>query len=298
MQDTSIDICICTFQRDHIVDTIKSLARINIVSGLSVRIIVADNDDTPSAQEKVAHVALEVPFSVIYIHAPARNISIARNACLDAAKADYIAFIDDDELAEPEWLMGLFHQSIKDNADAVLGPVDAIYSAAAPAWMQAARFHDTRPVWVNNQIITGYTCNLLLRREVIEENKFRFRLDLGKSGGEDTEFLSLLHRAGGKISYAPDALIKEPVPDSRASLFWLIKRRFRSGQTHALLLMQNKNPKLKSVLVALAKSILCFTVAILCAWNKSRFCKWTLRGTLHVGVIAKLLGQKDLVQYG
>lgn len=298
MNATSIDICICTFRRAHIIDTIKSLVNLDINPDWTIRIIVVDNDNTPSAEEMVRNIAPQIQFPIIYIHAPAGNISIARNACLDAATADYIAFIDDDEIVSSQWLRRLWETAKDQSASAVLGPVDAVYADDAPAWMKRGRFHDTRPVWVNGEIITGYTCNLLLRRTVIKQNKLRFSESLGKSGGEDTEFLSSLYRAGEKIAYTPDAMITEPVPQGRASASWLIKRRFRSGQTHALLLIQKKKCKFKSSAIALTKAAFCFGVGVLFFWDKTKMYQWVLRGTLHIGVVAKLLGKKDLVQYG
>ena len=47
-------------------------------------------------------VAAELPFELLYVHCPAANISIARNACLDNSSGDFLAFIDDDETASSE----------------------------------------------------------------------------------------------------------------------------------------------------------------------------------------------------
>ena len=62
----------------------------------------------------------------VYLHAPARNISIARNACLEAASAPLVAFIDDDEIARPGWLAGLVADMDAPNADVVFGKVAAL----------------------------------------------------------------------------------------------------------------------------------------------------------------------------
>jgi succinoglycan biosynthesis protein ExoM len=64
----------------------------------------------------------------------ARNISVARNACLDAATAPLVAFIDDDEVASPEWLVALVGTWESSNADVVLGPVQALYGARLCGW--------------------------------------------------------------------------------------------------------------------------------------------------------------------
>ena len=106
----------------------------------------------------------ELPFDIVYVHCPAANISIARNACLDNCSGDFLAFIDDDETASPEWLVELLAVAAATGADAVLGPVSAVYDDAAPGWMQRGDFHSTQPVWVGGEIRTGYTCNVLLRR--------------------------------------------------------------------------------------------------------------------------------------
>jgi succinoglycan biosynthesis protein ExoM len=40
-----------------------------------------------------------------------------------------------------------------------------------------------------------------------------------------------MYMRGGKLAYAPGAVVEEPTPLSRMTLGWLIKRRFRSGQS-------------------------------------------------------------------
>src|SRR5271166_4395888 len=91
-----VDVCVCTYRRPHVSKTLNSLSQLEIPEGIAFRVIVADNDVGQSARASVEAVAAECNLHVDYIHAPARNISVARNACLDFAKGDSIAFIDDD----------------------------------------------------------------------------------------------------------------------------------------------------------------------------------------------------------
>ena len=99
VNNRSIDIGVCTFRRAELADTLRSLAAMDMPSGFDVSVIIADNDDTPSARDLVTALSRELTLPIHYRHAPARNISIARNACLDASTADFVAFIDDDETA-------------------------------------------------------------------------------------------------------------------------------------------------------------------------------------------------------
>ncbi|TIX15341.1 MAG: glycosyltransferase, partial [Mesorhizobium sp.] len=80
----SIDICVCTFRRPELADTLRSIAAMDRPAGFEIGVVVADNDDQPSAQALVKALAQELKLPIRYRHAPARNISIARNACLDA----------------------------------------------------------------------------------------------------------------------------------------------------------------------------------------------------------------------
>src|SRR5690606_3853758 len=156
-------------------------------------------DVEPSAAELVQAMRPFSPFEITYVHCPQANISIARNACLNESDGDYLAFIDDDEMAPVNWLADLFATILMTGADAVLGPVQAGYRADAPKWMRLGDFHSTRPVWVAGRIRTGYTCNVLLDMRAPSVAGRRFDLALGQSGGEDTQFFTAVTDAGGRI---------------------------------------------------------------------------------------------------
>ncbi|MCM2473489.1 glycosyltransferase family 2 protein [Rhizobium sp. CG5] len=295
-----IDIGVCTFRRAALEQTLLSLAMIAVPDGASVRIIVADNDITPTAAPLVDTLRPTVPFDIAYVHCPAGNISIARNACLDASTADYLAFIDDDETASEDWLANLLASARSAGAAAVLGPVRAGYDKAAPDWMRRGDFHSTLPVWVGGEIRTGYTCNTLLDLSAPSVRGRRFSLALGKSGGEDTEFFTHVHRSGGLIAYAPEALVHEPVPANRATLAWLAKRRYRMGQTHGRLLCENAGmmARLRQAAVATSKFAVCALASIACVALPVHRTRYALRATLHIGAVAGILGFREIPQYG
>lgn len=296
----SVDVAVCTFRRPHLAQTLQSLGRLALPASVEMRVIVADNDVEPSAKTIVEEAAADLPFPVLYIHCPASNISVARNACLDACDGDFLAFIDDDEVARKNWLSRHLDAALATNADVVLGPVCALYDSAAPAWMRRGDFHSTRPVWVTGEIRTGYTCNTLIRMTAPSLKDRRFNLALGRTGGEDTDFFTQAHRAGGRIAFAPDAWVEEPVPASRARLSWLAKRRFRSGQTHGRLLQEGRGwlTMTGNVVLALAKAGYCLAAAVILCFSRPRSMAYALRGVMHIGVVGGLLGVREIRQYG
>lgn len=295
-----IDIGICTFRRTALADTLSSIAAADVPDGAGLRVIIADNDETPSARELVDAIAADFPHALTYLHAPARNISVARNACLDASTGNFLAFVDDDETVTRGWLRELLDAALHTGADAVLGPVRAIYRPDSPAWMRRSESHSTFPVWVGSRIRTGYTCNVLLRRNSPYVAGRRFDTGLGRSGGEDTAFFSQLTDDGGEIAYAPGARVNEPVPASRARFSWLAKRRFRFGQTHGRLLAGKSTARQLAARVGLAgmKAGYCFAAAAVLAAFPARRNPSVLRGIMHVGVVAGLLGLREIRQYG
>nr|WP_132553798.1 glycosyltransferase [Rhizobium azibense] len=299
-QGMQIDIGVCTYRRASLDKALLSLGVLAVPENVTLRIIVADNDLTASAQERVDALRQAIPHEIAYVHCPASNISIARNACLENATGEFLAFIDDDEDASENWLVELLNAARKTGADAVLGPVRSVYASTAPAWMREGDFHSTLPVWVGEEIRTGYTCNVLLNLGSEHVKGRRFNLALGKSGGEDTEFFSHMHRDGGRIAYAPEAYVYEAVPEQRAELSWLAKRRFRFGQTHGRLLQERHQGlnRLKQIGLATAKAGYCLGVALVCILVPVPRYRYALRGMMHLGVVSGLLGVREIRQYG
>lgn len=300
VKNRGIDICVCTFRRPELADTLRSLAAMDMPSGFDISIIVADNDDAPTAESLVTKLTEELKLPIRYRHAPARNISIARNACLDASTLDFAAFIDDDETASSRWLAELVATAEASGAVAVLGPVRALYAPDAPDWMRKGDFHSTLPVWVRGEIRTGYTCNVLLRMSDDSLRGRRFSLARGQTGGEDTEFFDQMVKAGGRIAFSPEAWVDEVVPRSRAAFDWLKRRRFRFGQTHGHLLGHNAGGvrRAKEIGIASAKAAYCFAMALPVAINPVRRNRSVLRGIMHVGVVSGLVGVREIRQYG
>lgn len=296
---TTVDVGVCTFRRPAVTDTLASLGRLKLPAGVRLRVIVADNDAEAEAEARVRAAAAAHSLDLAYVHAPARNICIARNACLDAAQGDWIAFLDDDETATSGWLAALLAEAGRGGWDAVLGPVKAVYGPEAPGWLAAGDFHSTGPVRTGGRILKGYAGNVLIRRGAIEARGLRFDLSLGRQGGEDDDFFYRLTDSGGTIGFAPEALAFEPVPSARASLGWLLRRSFRTGQTHAARLDGRFHGPARVAQIGLAgaKGAACLLGAAFSALSPCRRSRWLVRGSLHAGVVARLSGLRVLELY-
>jgi succinoglycan biosynthesis protein ExoM len=291
-----VDVCVCTFRRSSVADLLASLAKMDLGRALRMRVIVADNDDTPSARHAVETAFAANGLDGVYLHAPARNISVARNACLQAATAPMIAFIDDDEIARPGWLTGLVAAMDATKTDVVFGKVNAAYATDAPGWMRASDLHSTPAPFRNGVIDGGYTCNVLMRRKAV--GALRFDPKLGRSGGEDTTFFAAMRGMDASMSYTADAVVDEPVTQSRSSLAWLIQRAYRSGQTYGLLRLGRGESRGRIAAVSLAKVMWCFMIAGLTIWSPALWRKSAVRAYLHAGVLGAAFNRAPLELYG
>jgi succinoglycan biosynthesis protein ExoM len=293
---TTVDICICTFRRPSVVETIGSVAAQDLPAGVSLRLIVVDNDETPSARGAVMEAGRAHGLQIRYVHAPARNISIARNAALAAATAPFLAFLDDDETADPAWLRTLLACQAEREADVVFGAVRAIYGPGLPSWVASADLHSTpSPVRRDGVIVTGPAGNVLIRRAKLGD--LAFDRDLGRTGGEDTVFFHELGRRGARFAYCAEALALEPAPPGRARLSWLLKRAFRSGQTHARLLLGEGANRPLNLILAVAKAAVCLADAGLHAFSPAGWRRRLVRAALHAGASVRLAGFRDIRLY-
>jgi succinoglycan biosynthesis protein ExoM len=231
----------------------------------------------------------------MYIHAPAQNISVARNACLDHATAPYAAFIDDDETAHPAWIANLVNRMRATGSGVVFGRVKAIYEKDTPVWMVNGDMHSTEAFFRNGQIEGGYTCNVLLRRDKVGD--LRFDPTFGRSGGEDTIFFGALNRNKVFMAYAYNAVVDEPVVKHRVSLDWLNKRAFRSGQSFSVVLRSNGKNRLIVLMKSLAKMMFCAAAGVATMWNAVMWRRALVRGAFHAGVLSGILGKRPLQLY-
>lgn len=286
---TQIDVCICTFRRDSVTKAIRSVATQVLPKDVTLRLVVADNDEMPSAKGRVLGSGAGIP--VVYVHAPAGNISIARNACLDAAQSEFVAFLDDDETAPPEWISTLWTCLQESGADAVFGPARALYPPDAPEWITRNDFLSNQPQQRNGRVETGHTCNVLMRKP-----QLRFREDLGRSGGEDTDFFFRFARDGGRFAICPDAVVHEVVDPRRLRLRWLAERRFAEGRHYGATALYGR---MSLFTTSSAKAVYSALRALPHLANPSGLAFWGLRSVFHAGVcFGALAGATGRRAYG
>jgi GT2 family glycosyltransferase len=190
-------------------------------------VVVVDNDPAGSARA--------VSEGVQYMHEPRRGLSFARNRAIAAAleqDADYLAFIDDDEVPTPGWLDELVRVAREHAADVVAGPVVRRFTREAPQWVLQGRFFEDPHLPTGTPVRIAATSNVLIARRVLAQLQFDPRF--GLTGGEDTHYFLRATASGYRIVWAQDAVVEERVPAERARLRWILRRAYRVANTWSL----------------------------------------------------------------
>ena len=132
---------------------------------LSLSFVVVDNSSDAGERETVAHRQNgDVP--VLYVHEPRAGIPVARNAALEAAKTltpDWIVFIDDDEIAPPDWIARLHACAVHYGADVTSGWVVQVETAAEAASAGAQSWKVPNASGEARDRPTCPTCNVIFR---------------------------------------------------------------------------------------------------------------------------------------
>jgi len=227
-------ICIATFQRPQLLQTLfEALAQLSFrkVCEPSLQILVVDNDAAQSARP-VCQIA-RFPWPIHYVCEPLRGIARARNrAIVCAAQANFLAFIDDDEVPVTHWLDELLWAQFQFQADVVSGPVIPAFTDEVPKWIRNGRFFH-RPVFETGHAVNLFSTNNAFMRTKILRTVPCFDEQFNFSGGEDTHFFLRVREAGFRMIYSREGVVYEPVATQRANFLWLLRRGFQVGNSWA-----------------------------------------------------------------
>jgi succinoglycan biosynthesis protein ExoM len=219
-----IQVCLLTYKRPALLrQTLLSLCD-QVIPDPMVRIhlLVVDNDDAGSGKAIFNATLAESSIPARYVCEPSRGIGNARNRALsESADMDYIAFLDDDEVATPEWLYQLYKTLRQQHADIVTGPVTPNF-LDAPSWIVRGGFFRMAPRTTGESIDFVAAANVLFRADLARTYRFDRRFDA--TGGEDTHFFMRMKRDGLRSVWCQEAEVIETIPADRSTVGWMLRR--------------------------------------------------------------------------
>ncbi|AOS95914.1 Glycosyl transferase family 2 [Microbulbifer aggregans] len=231
-----LDICICTCRRPELLRrALESLSQVELPDTVRVSVTVVDNDPEESAQPVIRSLQGSYPLPIHYAAESRRGIPFARNRCLDEAQAkgaDYLVFIDDDEWVAADWLQKLYSFARDAGGRAVVcGSVISLLPASSPDYYNM--FFSRKRRRTGERLPYCATNNVLIPLGEVRELGLRFDESRPFAGGEDVMFFTAASQRGMAIFHCAEAVVYEDIPEDRANLRWLSRRKYSVGITQA-----------------------------------------------------------------
>jgi succinoglycan biosynthesis protein ExoM len=241
----TVALCVCTYGRPQalcrLLESLVATVPPSIASAgrYEVRVVVVDNDVAEPNRQLTQEIAERAPWPLEYVVEPRRGIPHARNAAVRACSgtADFVAWIDDDEVPAPGWLEALLSAQHETGADVVAGPIVPRFESPPAAWVEKGGFFERPRFQDRSQITYARAGNALVAVDLFRLSVPPFNESFALAGGEDTYFFRQVFLAGKKITWADDALVTEFIPASRARTSWLLRRAYRRGNTLSVTLV-------------------------------------------------------------
>ncbi len=190
-------------------------------------VVVNSRSDDDTAERFAAFAAAHPACHLRMVDEQQAGLSHARNRGIAEAQAPLLAFIDDDEWIEPQFLRAYVELfEVRPTAMAAGGPIVAEYPEGRPAWL--SKYPETA---IANVMYFGRTIrpfpanripgggNMALRREAFDLCG-GFDPQLGRvgnklTGGEENDLFERLREQGYTFWYVPDAVMHHVIPAAK-----------------------------------------------------------------------------------
>jgi glucosyl-dolichyl phosphate glucuronosyltransferase len=248
-----VSAIICTHNRsNYLKKALESLLKQDFPAD-HYEIIVVDNCSVDDTNKVVSRYSEGTRLR--YLYEPVLGLSHARNTGWTNATGKYVAFLDDDAIASPDWLNKILivFETIKPRPGCVGGKVVPIWEGPRPGWLSDWLLHGLALVdWSDHPHILAdlsqewlIGTNLAIPVEVLQKiGGFTHRLDrVGKSllSSGDVFLEKQVAQLGYSVFYHPEILVNHHIMDARLDQSWFFRRYYWQGVSDAVMrILQDK----------------------------------------------------------
>ena len=232
---------------DVLKQALGSLATLRCPDDADYEILVVNNNSNDATAAVIGAATTLLGARLRSVFEPRQGLSHARNRALAEARGEIIGFVDDDALVTPDWLIEHVRAYREDERTVAVG------GRVVLRWPEGW----SRPGWLSSDLdgyLSGvdfgqerqimsyprypYGCNMSVRRGTAEQiGGFSARLGRKKSSlisNEEKYFFYKIDQMGGRVIYAPAALVHHMVPPTRLSQDFFLRRGYAQGISNIL----------------------------------------------------------------
>jgi len=242
-----ISCIVCSYNREkYIVDAIESLIN-QTLEKYKYEILIIDNN----SKDNTAQLCFELlekyssKYNLHYFMETQQGLSYARNRGIQEAKGELICYIDDDAIAEPDFLEKILNFFEENNqVGGVGGKIIPKYVDGEPNWMNPFMEGLVSKVDYGNAVFkfngTKYPigCNMTYKKSDLVEIGM-FDPDLGRKGdttdgGEEKDIFFKIYNLGRDIYYLPTASVQHVIEQPRLNYDYIKKISMGIGKSERL----------------------------------------------------------------
>ena len=233
-----VSVVICTYDMDRYPSFSEAIESVRQQTYEPVEIVLVI-DGNEEVYERTIEEYGDVKNISIYNNEENRGISYSRTRGGELASGDVIAFIDDDGVAEQDWIETVVEVYETTDAIAAGGDVRPNWQTEKPSWFPEEFY------WLVGVVEPGfaedgeevrnvYGCNISYRREAFLEvggydPKTGRKGDKHLQAHEAPVGIRLLEEYGKGMVFVQDAVVNHTLFDYRADFRWLVSRSFWQG---------------------------------------------------------------------
>lgn len=174
--------------------------------------IIAVNDGSTDQSPDILETYQKRDERIRVIHQQNRGLGAVRNKGIEAARGEFIAFIDADDWVEPDYCLHMYEKAKAHQADLVICEYAAEFAdTGKTAVSTIASAYEGRPkqLYLKDLFegrVSGFSWNKLYKRTMIEQHRLRFPLRDELEHVEDQYFSLRAHVFAGAVSYVDQPL--------------------------------------------------------------------------------------------
>ncbi len=235
-----ISVIVATYNRAHLLQSsIESLLKLETKNIFSFEVIVVDNcstDHTKTVIDELHEKNKRIPIK--YYSEKKPGVAYARNKGLKKAKGDWVAFFDDDQIADHAWLTKLVDVALTNNIDCIGGRIKLLLPRQDDSLPQVCRAilgslnFGSKSKRLPKKCLPG-TGSVLIKRKLFES--IGIFDETFTRGAEDADLFRRIEKAGYELWYAPESIAYHVIPEYRLRNDYFIWCSLRDGVNYAYL---------------------------------------------------------------
>lgn len=183
-----VSVVLCTYSMDRYYDFAEAADSVLDQTYDEVELVVVV-DRTESVYERAVLAYGEHPDTTLHCNDENQGLSVSRNVGAELADGDVVVFMDDDAVADPNWIAELVAAYERHDAIAVGGQMTPAWVASEPGFLSAEFYWLVGVTYrgfpeVETEVQNTFSSNLSFRRDVFLDLE-GFQPDMGKQGSND-----------------------------------------------------------------------------------------------------------------